>query len=224
MFSIKRNQIIIAALVVMIGVAGYLSYVDRSPANEEIAGIEDGLFLTRGGEVSALIYDSASGQEIPVVSLNQTNGIDAVADGEIIIEGSETGNQNESPGEAVFVSKTDDFQFFAQEKLDREQGRSKQREMLMDMINSSNIEKDKKSECADKLLEIQNRIEKETSAEAMIEAKGFGECYVRIDDDTIDVIVTKKPLSDSEIAQIEDIIKRKTGMSVDKIRISSLVD
>ena len=220
MFSIRRNQIIIAALVVMIGVAGYLSYIDRSPSSGEFA--DDGLLLTRGGEVSALIYDSTIGQEIPVVSLNKTSEIDPglLLDEEILIS---TDAQEELPGEAVFVSKTDDVQFFVQEKLDREQGRSKQREMLMDMINSTNVEKDKKGECADKLLEIQNRIEKETSAEAMIEAKGFGECYVRIDDETVDVVVTKKQLSDSEIAQIEDIVKRKTGMGVEKIRISSLV-
>ena len=72
------------------------------------------------------------------------------------------------------------------------------------------------------MLEIQQRIERETAAEAMIEAKGFKEVYVRIDDDTVDVVVDRAELTDTEVAQIEDIVKRKTGYSNDKIRISPL--
>ena len=56
----------------------------------------------------------------------------------------------------------------------------------------------------------------------MIEAKGFNEVYVRIDEDTVDVVVDKAELTDAEIAQIEDIVKRKTGVSADKIRITPL--
>ena len=72
------------------------------------------------------------------------------------------------------------------------------------------------------MLQIQQRIEKETAAESMIEAKGFKEVYVRIDDDTVDVVVDKAELTDAEVAQIEDIVKRKTGVSADKIRITPL--
>jgi stage III sporulation protein AH len=210
MITVKRNQVIIAALVVMIGVAGYLSIIDRAAAAEpEI--FDDGLVFTSTGEINALIFDSGSGMEIPVVSLGGRDA-DGTAD-----------NGGREPGEAIFVSSSEDRSFFVQEKLDREQGRSKQREMLMEMINSANVDKDKKGECADKLLDIQSRIERETSAEAMIEAKGFGESYVRIGDETVDVIVSKRPLSEVDVAQIEDIVKRKTGMDITQIRISSIV-
>ncbi len=56
----------------------------------------------------------------------------------------------------------------------------------------------------------------------MIESKGFTEVYVRIDDETVDVVVNKKELTDAELAQIEDIVKRKTGFDSTKIRISPL--
>ena len=45
---------------------------------------------------------------------------------------------------------------------------------------------------------------------------------VRIDDETVDVVVDKEELTDAEVAQIEDIVKRKTGFEADKIRISPL--
>ena len=67
--------------------------------------------------------------------------------------------------------------------------------------------------CNSMYLILQKRIEKETSAEAMIESKGFKEAYVRIDDETVDVVVDKSELSQQEIAQIMDIVKRKTGFA-----------
>ena len=49
---------------------------------------------------------------------------------------------------------------------------------------------------------------------------GDDAAVLRIDDDTVDVGVDKEKLTDTEIAQIEDTIKRKTGLPADKIRIT----
>ncbi len=94
--------------------------------------------------------------------------------------------------------------------------------MLTEMMNNESVDEQQKAACADNMLELQKRIEKETAAEAMIESKGFKEAYVRIDDETVDVVVDKEELTDAEVAQIEDIVKRKTGFEADKIRISPL--
>jgi stage III sporulation protein AH len=62
----------------------------------------------------------------------------------------------------------------------------------------------------------------ETAAEALIEAKGFREVYVRVGDNSVDVVVHKATLTGTEVAQIEDIVRRKTGYSVEQIQISPL--
>ena len=126
-------------------------------------------------------------------------------------------------GAAVFVNADENAgTFFAEAKLDREQARAKQKDMLTEMMNNESIDGEQKAACADNMLELQQRIEKETAAEAMIESKGFKEAYVRIDDETVDVVVDKEELTEAEVAQIEDIVKRKTGFDTDKIRISPL--
>ncbi|MCL2461390.1 MAG: SpoIIIAH-like family protein, partial [Defluviitaleaceae bacterium] len=94
--------------------------------------------------------------------------------------------------------------------------------LLTDIINNANVDQDQKATAAQDMLDIQKRIEKETAAEAMIEAKGFSDVYVRIDDTGVDVVVSKAALTDAEIAQIEDIVKRKTGMTEDQIHISPM--
>ena len=90
------------------------------------------------------------------------------------------------------------------------------------MLNNENVSQSQKDKCGDSMLQLQERIEKETAAEAMIESKGFSQAYVRIDDETVDVVVDKSSLSDAEVAQIEDIVKRKTGFKADQIRINPL--
>ena len=236
MFVVKRNQIIITALVLMIAVAGYLNYTDK--VTEPPSGFAYG----EEGDISALVpgaalvpngssLDSAVMVNAPAISITELTNTNVSENMGIALtmeestENSAIAKQSQTPlpGEAMFVNANiDSSTYFVQAKLDREQSRSKQRELLMDMINNDSLEQTKKADCADAMLDIQKRIEKESAAEAMIEAKCFKEVFVRIDDTTVDVVVSKEALSDSEIAQIEDIIKRKTGFSAENIRISPM--
>lgn len=207
MFVIKRNQVVVTALAVMIAAAGYLNF-QESRLSE---GSQTALQLTEEGDVTALVDYSA----LP-------DDVDASADS---IQTEVTGNTAETAGDgaAVFVSAnaTDGSQYFAEAKLDREQSRAKQQDILTEMLNNENISKEQKAKCTENMMELQERIEKETAAEAMIKSKGFSEAYVRMDADTVDVVVDKDSLTDAEVAQIEDIVKRKTGMDASKIRINT---
>lgn len=237
MINMKRNQIIITALSVMIAVAGYLNYVDSKN------GVHTSNVLSQSDELgTSLIVDDLGNIDkltnFEVVEGDNINNINEIAIAETSsnniettkaatdIQTNEVDNINsidemEDAGTAIFVNSNVDS-FFVQAKLVREQDRSKQREILTDMINNENLTADQKSTYADEMLNIQKRIEKESSAEAMIEAKGFKDVYVRIDNETVDVVVGKEVLTDSEIAQIEDIVRRKTGMDATQIRISPM--
>ena len=218
MFAVKKNQVIITALVAMIAAAGYLNYIDSAPqkANE--------VMLTDNSDI-ALVGDSNN------VAVTDDNPEIAVA--ESTTSGSTSSEKNEEKttnvnkaeadsdaGAAVFVNSSTDTSYFVQAKLDREQSRAKQKDMLNEMLNNEKATSEQKNEATTAMLQIQKRIEKENAAEDMLKAKGFSEVYVRIDDDTVDVVVDKEKLTDTEIAQIEDTIKRKTGLPADKIRIT----
>ncbi len=216
MFVIKKNQVIITALVVMIAAAGYLNYIDSE--SSEVSEV----MLNDESDTNGIVGDDyvqmeGLNDEVSIASENVDSLNTAQADDNSEISAGE--DENEA-GEAVFVNTSNDSSYFVQAKLDREQARAKQKDILTEMINNNSVEQDKKAQCADEMLKIQQKIEKETAAEAMIEAKGFSEVYVRIDDETVDVVVNKETLSKQELAQIEDIVKRKTGFSADKIRIS----
>jgi len=245
MFRVKRNQVIVTALVVMIAVAGYLSYTDvRDEQTPGFAFNED-------NNIEALVpnshvFDQTVMVHAPNVTIRELTNTEVVHQSTEIalaLENNMANNQEDdeeppqegeqsaqettqpqaSPGEAMLVSANiDSGTFFVQAKLDREQSRSRQKEILMSLINNTNLDEVSRATSADAVMSIQSRIEKESSTESLIEARGFREVFVRIDDNMVDVVVSKEVLSDAEIAQIEDIVKRKTGMDSGQIRISPM--
>lgn len=222
MFVLKRNQIIITALVVMIAVAGYLNYMDgRTPGSP-------GLTYNERNEIAAIIPDDDfffadidfSDIDFADIGFGVTqdhNPAIAVNADVAAAPGVES-----EPGEAVFVTTTSEASFFVQARLNREQSRAAEQDILTGLINNNNVASDQRAQAADNMIDIQRRIERESAAESMIEAKGFSEVYVRIGENSVDVVVAKEVLTDAEVAQIEDIIKRKTGMQTNQIHISPM--
>lgn len=215
MLQRKKNQIVLGALVMMVMVAGYLNYIDTTTE----ADYANSVMLSDEGDVLALIVekDDTTGETFADVTPDnpEISTVDST-------ENNEDVNTESKAGEAIFVSSNTDAPYFVTAKLEREQARAKQKDFLVEMINNESLAQDAKKDAANKMLTIQDRIEKETAAEAMIQSKGFDSVYVRIDDTTVDVVVDKPELTEAEVAQIEDIVKRKTGMEASQIRISTL--
>jgi len=234
MFVVKRNQVIITALVLMIAVAGYLSYLDMRQDDESA-----GFALDDQGGIQALIPDNEALLQVdddaqtsligvpwpnthdPAISTYSEMDLPDIADVELENMAAPAGEETEA-GEAIFVDGRVESTFFVQARLNREQGRSNERSILNDLINNPNTPDEQRSEAADNMLNIQRRVEKESGAEALIKAKGFSEVYVRISDNAVDVIVNKPELTSQDLAMIMDVIKRKTGMNETQIHISPM--
>ena len=70
------------------------------------------------------------------------------------------------------------------------------------------------------LAKLEDNADKETAIELLLSAKGFDSSVVTVSDTNVDAVVNVSELSDTDKAQIEDIIKRKTGFAADKITIN----
>ncbi|ADZ83466.1 SpoIIIAH-like family protein [Cellulosilyticum lentocellum] len=246
MFNLKRNQVIITVLVFMIAIAAYLNTQQAPNVKDGNYVADSSITGDNTAEETDLFsgYDETASTNSQVVATNDqtVENKQPVAHTEEIAVPSEeaqltTADANTSDSFTAIITKkaeelTDtanvaasknlDVNYFAEEKLLREQSRAAQIEQLSQYVANENLDQDSKSKAAANLLQIQERIEKESSAEALLRAKGFQEVYVRIDDDTVDVVVNKAELSDTDIAQIEEIVNRKTGYSVGKINITPL--
>lgn len=125
---------------------------------------------------------------------------------------------SESVGEAVLTNASITL---SQAKLNREQTRSKAKEMLLEIINSESLSEDAKKDAVNKMISMTEQMEKETAAETQLAAKGFQDSIVSISEDSVDVTISKESLTDTQRTQIEDIIMRKTGCELQNIVITT---
>ena len=65
-----------------------------------------------------------------------------------------------------------------------------------------------------------NMSEKELAAETLLAAQGFEDVVVSLNESGADVVVSSTQVSDAQRAQIEDIVKRKTGVAAANITIT----
>ena len=128
-----------------------------------------------------------------------------------------------NPGETILTSTIVDYADYASEvKLNREQIRSKNKESLLQIINDESIDDAQKKDAIQTMISITEIAEKEADAEMLLKAKGFSNVVVSVSDESCDVVLDMGDVTDAKRAQVEDIVKRKTGIAADKIVITTL--
>lgn len=249
---VKKNQIIITSLAILIAVAGYLNYSEKNlkdmtgnskeaaelvndasakkdgisdVSNEALRNYEDDSLLDGTDDILSNDYDVDSNEVNGEVSTNAQGESseeeqNSTADGTTDAASDENGTDiDEVPGTAVL---TNVGTFSANARLQREQLRAKNKETLLNMINSGNLSDEQKSEITDEMLHITQIAEMENEIETLLEAKGFTGAVVSIADESVDVVINMTDVTDSGRAQIEDIVKRKTSMPASNIVITPI--
>ena len=123
------------------------------------------------------------------------------------------------PGTAIL---TNTGTFSANARLQREQVRAKNKETLMNMLNSGNLSEEQKADISGEMVHITETAQLESEIETLIEAKGFTDVVVSIGKENVDVVLNLTEVSDSQRAKIEDIVKRKTGFDASAIVITTI--
>ena len=199
---LKKNQVIITSLAVLIAVAGYLNFAD----------VDLGLKNKEASADSSSILEDVDYDLTDETARLDENGADSSL--------TDVQDQTTStPGEAVLTAASD---FAAQAKLSREQIRSQNKADLQAIINNQDLGDDQKQEAVSTMVSMADLTEKESAAELLLEAKGFENVIVNLTGETADVVVPEADLTDAKRAQIEDIVKRKTGIAPENIVITPL--
>ena len=255
---LRRNQVMITALALMIVIAGYLHFTGSQIEQDDFITNDGDLAETSSVSVDGFVeYDVDTGETLSAgeimdisdedilatqaasdmesldtdyvqadaeyteqlneVAMTDVNPEEAgVTDVEVTTE---DGTISEIPGEAVYTSNTA-VNSLAAARLQKEQTRAKNKETMLEIINNINISDEQKQEAIDCMIEATRIAELESAAEILLEAKGYVDAVVSITGDEVDVLVYGTTLTDVQCAQIEDIVKRKTGMDAASIIIT----
>jgi len=217
----RRNQIIITTLAIMIAAAGYLNYAGKKEleASGDDVVFEAGLLEISDEDIltenRAASYNMQLEQTPP--EGEQLVEIDSWDD-----EGENVQAGMDNPGEAVLTSGLSVSDYIANVQLNREQIRAKNKETLSNIINNTNIEEAAKQEAIQSMIAMTAVVEKENAAETLLLAKGFADPVVSLTDGKVDVVINAASITDPQRAQIEDVVKRKVGVTADCIVITLL--
>ena len=181
----RKNQIIITSLAIMIVIAGYLNFTaDQTKPVKQEAAAETAEKIR---EENIQAEEAAAGAEADITSFPDEDLASVSAEAESTAD-TET-PEGEKVGEAVLTSSASAGAFSASAKLNREQVRSKNEASLLEIINNTDISEDMKADAIASMNRMTDRAEKELDAELLLEAKGFKDSVVSINDDSVDVIV-----------------------------------
>ncbi len=199
----RKNQIVVAALALMIAAAGYLNYTYE---NDE-------------KEIATMATKNEKQDE------KKTKKTASLTEKEILTdtEASSSDMGDEQAGETVLIdSKNVQVSKAASLKMDREQTRAAAKSTLMEVVNNSALTDVEKQAAVEELAVMTELAQKEAACELMLSSKGFEEAVVSIAADGADVILNATEVTDAQRAQVEDIINRKAGIAADHIVISTM--
>ncbi len=199
----KKNQIIITLLTLMIAVAGYLNY--------------SGKLFTSPDKNSTEANAELANKELLDISEEDIEEEDKkeIASNDSEVEG--------VPGEAVLTNSSMEATV-AQAKVAREQVRAQNRETLQQLIDNTEISEQEKQNAVNEMVKMTEVAEKEMAIETLMASKGFSDSVVNLTEDSADIVVNSRELSEANRAQIEDIVLRKTDIAPEKIVITPVTE
>jgi stage III sporulation protein AH len=199
---LKRNQIIVTVIALMLVAAGYLNFANQNRENnliptssvadsEMMAGIGDAQ-LVNANEVSQNNVESDTNQENIVNEVKNTN----------------------------ISEQTQEDSYFDETRLEREKMYSQMLENYQKILETNNLSSDEKKNAQEEIKEINNEKNAIMIAENLVKTKGFKDIIIFKNNGNVTAIIKADKLEEKEISQIQNIITRELNVSINKINIS----
>lgn len=198
--KIKKGSVVIYVLALMLVTAGYWNYIsNESKTIETVSTNQDSQNTT----------DEHLG-DATLVSNNEL----------INEENSQIKDENEDEEETdETVSTTQEDGYFQESKLSRDTMYSQTLETYQGILNNSNVSEEQKAIVTQEITKLNKEKNAIMICENLISTKGFSNCVIFVNVESISVIVEADELKTDEIAQIQNIISREMGAKVENIHI-----
>lgn len=213
--NLKKNQIIIFVIALMLVSAGYLSFTTNNKDSietstnvnkvEDIASIGDAKLVNSNGIVNeAMDVGLVSNDDLKDDS-NQT-----------IIDKENTQNNN-----AITTNSKEIEEYFSSSKLTRDTMYSQMLESYQKILANENIPADQKTISQNEIKNINDMKNKIMICENLISTKGIKDSVIFVNGDSVSVILRSDKLEQDQIAQVQNIITRELQVDVNNIHISN---
>lgn len=219
---IKKNQIIIYVIALMLVTAGYLNYTGSDSFKSAIAtsASEEELGeMANIGDAQLVSSNDIATESNTENNVTTQNEKDSNVNSNI---NSTTNNTNKTTEQTSSnASSTNVSDYFTTSKLERDKMYSQMLETYENILNSSNALETQKQSATEEITKINSIKNSIMISENLIKTKGFENNIIFVNGASVSVIVGADELKQEEVAQIQNIVSREMGATVENIHISS---
>ena len=226
---LKKNQIIISVIAIMLIAAGYMNYTSNEKQaletavltdSEKYAGIGDATLVSANVADNNDLVNNDETQNIIDDSAKNEEKKDEIKSNDQHTESKENIVQNEI-NTSTTVTETSGDQYFAELRLERDKMYSQMLESYQKILSNNQISETQKEISENEIKKINDTRNAIMIAENLIKNKGFQDLIIFINGDSISIIVKAKELKEEQIAQIQNIISRELKGEIENIHISN---
>lgn len=190
-FKIKKGSVVVYVLALMLVTAGYWNYISNESQTLETVSMS---------------------QEQENKTDENLGDATLVSNNELIQE-----ENNKDKTEETSSNEIDDY--FESSKLSRDTMYSQTLETYNSILNNSNVSEEQKAIVTQEISQLNKEKNAIMICENLLSTKGFSNCVIFVNVDSISVIVQASELKTDQIAQIQNIISREIGAKVENIHI-----
>lgn len=232
---LKKNQIIISVIAIMLIAAGYMNYTSNEKQALETAVLTDSEKYAGIGDATLVSANVADNNDLvnndeTQNTDNENNDTSKDEDKKDEIKSNEQNTENKENDKntvqnevktSTTVTETSGDQYFAELRLERDKMYSQMLESYQKILSNSQISEAQKEISENEIKKINDTRNAIMIAENLIKNKGFQDLIIFINGDSISIIVKAKELKEEQIAQIQNIISRELKGEIENIHISN---
>ena len=210
---LKKNQVIIYVIVLMLMAVAYLNYTTQTEeqsveASMQMEARDDSNTSNIGDATLVSSNDISTNNEIDnnISNTNSTN----------IVENEITTNTTQTNST---VTSSDDY--FTKSKLERDTMYSQMIETYENILSNSNSLETQKQSAQEEIKKINDIKNSIMICENLIKTKGLDQCVIFVNGKSVSVVIGAEELTQEQIAQVQNIVSREMNAQVENIHIST---
>lgn len=216
MKNLKKNQVVIFVIALMLVTAGYLNFTNQQNAKQNLlptSSLADSEKMASIGD--ATLVSANQVEENVTTNKEQSNTQVENATNETI-----TDNNINNENKTINSTMSESENYFTQSRLDRDNMYSQLLENYQKILETDKLEAEEKSNAQKEIKRINDEKNAIMISENLIKTKGFKDIIIFVNNGNVSVIVKAEKLEENQISQIQNIITRELNVKVNKINVS----
>jgi stage III sporulation protein AH len=228
---IKKNQIIIFVIALMLVTAGYLNYTTGEGEDTlATSGLADNAEVAEIGDAKLVSSNSLTNEESSSISSEKNNNISNNTVSSNVVKNEENqsktniaSNNVENGEKTVTTSTKNNDDYFTNSRLTRDTMYSQMIESYQKILNNTSVSADQKAISQTEIKKINDLKNSIMICENLIKTKGINDVVIFANDTSISVIIKTngEEVTKEQAAQIQNIVAREMKAEIENIHISN---